>query len=165
MENKIDTEEWDNYRRSKARSYLSAIRSTQSKLIAARDEVIELRDTMDCTGSFNMDGMPHSPSVSTDAMLNLICALDARCEKLNERIEEYKSKMIEADAVIASLNSHPLAAACIQMHYLQNCTYSELASKFDYSETHIRNSIIPAALLELYSKMPTEYRDYIPTAI
>ena len=165
MEEQLTTEEWENYKRSKARAWLATVRRTKSQLQAAIDEVIELRSTMSITGSYALDGMPRNPNTSDSAILNAICAIEQRCDNLNARVDEYKRVVTAADDVIASLVSHEFASVVIDYHYLRGMNYNDVAKKIGYSETTVRNYITPVALSEVYDKMPHIYRDQIPQAI
>ena len=156
--------EWDKYRKLKARHYLSVVRRARNQLKTFTDEVIELKENVSIIKSAAPDGMPHNPNPSDDALLNAICAYEARCEKLNALCKEYNRIVLEADRVIASLNSHDVAAIAIYEHFLRDKSWYELEKITGYSYSHLTNDILNDALIELYGKMPHRFRDQIPRA-
>ena len=164
--NKITpSEEYNVYKRIKAREYLAHIRHLQNRIFVDMSEIAEMRENLDATGSFKMDGMPRNPNTNDDALLNAIVAIDSRCEKLQTRVNDYEKYIAECDTILESLTSHELAGVALNLHYLRGVTTDDIANKFHYTKSYIQTFVIGAGLVELYHKMPTTYRDKFPSAV
>lgn len=164
MEKINSEEELKRYHRLQAKHYLSIVRGMQLKIEVMCDEIASLRETM-TIGSPSLEGMPRNPNPSTDAVLNAVLAVDERCDKLSERVKEYRRVTMEADDIIASLTSHPLASVVINYYYLQGWSWKAIASKVNLSMAHLKSYVVNQALDEIYHKMPPKYRDEIPSAM
>lgn len=152
------------YHRMQAKRYLSIVRSAQFKIEVSLDEIASIRETMSITGSSALDDMPHNPNANSDAVLNAVLAIEDRCSKLQQRVDEYRRITSEADDIISSLESHHLASAVVSYYYIQGWTWKEIASKYNKSMSHLKSYVVNKALEEVYQKMPPQYRDQIPSA-
>ena len=153
------------YHRIQAKRYLSIVRSAQFKIEVSLDEIASIRETMALTGSSALDDMPHNPNANSDAVLNAVLAIEDRCSKLQQRVDEYRRITSEADDIISSLESHPLASVVISYYYIQGWTWKAIAYKYNKSISHLKSYVVNKALEEVYQKMPPQYRDAIPSAL
>lgn len=156
------SDEWDDYRRSKARTWLHEVCHTISTMRALQNDLRAESEAYDMMKGIAYDGDGRSATLlhGDDSIATHIERIADTCEKLTTISIEYADKVREAREVLGKLTCHPYATEVMVDHYIVGWPWGKVAEDTGYSIQHVKR-IAEDATLECYGVMPVEYRDRI----
>jgi hypothetical protein len=159
------SDEWDEYRRSKAREWLHEVRHTISAMRALQNDLRAEKESYDMMKgiAYDSDGRGSGMLHGDDSIASHIGRIADAVQKLTTLDVEYSDKVREARETLNKLTCHPCATEIMTDHYLVGWSWEKVASETGYSFKRIEQ-IYPVATLECYSLMPIEYREQLPRA-
>lgn len=157
------TEDWDQYRRAQAESWLRAVSALEPRVKAIVSEIAAQRMLAEGVRAVRYDGMPKPPTSAGDALENAVERIEELVGELEAEMAAYKELYREAYSAVLRLDSGPKIDA-VYYRCLRRMTWRETAREMGYSETQARE-ICSRALVDLYELMPARMRDPIPPAL
>jgi hypothetical protein len=159
------SDEWDEYRRSKAREWLHEVRHTISAMRALQNDLRAEKESYDMMKgiAYDSDGRGSGMLHGDDSIASHIGRIADAVQKLTTLDVEYSDKVREARETLNKLTCHPCATEIMTDRYIVGWTWEKVADETGYSMQWVKR-IADNSMLECYGVMPIEYRERIPRA-
>ena len=136
------------------REYLSFVAGIQRTIDENEEEIERCRNMVALTGIRYSD-MPRNPNLDTDRIPNAIAALLEAQEAYCEIVDSYTREYQEAFAIFHKPDKPGRSLAW--NHYVSGLSWSDIASREGYSESHVRR-MVTDALVDAFDDLPDVYK-------
>lgn len=126
-----------------AKQYLEQYASCQKKILRERENLLRASEKID-TISIDYSGMPHGTDISSKQERYLL-ELESIIENKSSMINKWTETMLEVQRVVLKVDN-PTYLTLLMDRYINGLSWDEVASKLNYSTSHVKGKLHPKAL-------------------